>query len=159
MIFSEHQTFNLLHDATVATNATTATGYIDTRFHEVTTIVAFANAADATNADAGFTAFAIQGGDTTSSFSNIDGLIGTTNSTATSSQFVLPDNNNTSEPQAVVCAIRAPHPRYLRAVIQAADTSHDDVVCIAIGDRSQTPLYPNGVETPAASVNSAYKAV
>jgi len=98
---------------TQASNATTSTR-IDRLGFDYAVIEAIAPPAAATNSSAKFRVFAIYQADTTT-YSTADAVIaGTTNSTATTAQFVLNVHNNTSNPNIVRCAVDLrPCKRYL----------------------------------------------
>jgi hypothetical protein len=91
----------ILAPGTAATNATATVAVVDTKGWDYAKVKVQMAAATATNSSAKFITLELQEGDTTSSFSAITGATGTTNSTASSSQFVLPVNNNTSVGQAI----------------------------------------------------------
>jgi len=90
--------FSSNSQATVATNATASVGPFDIRGFGVVIASAIANPAVATNSSAKWAALDIRLGDTTS-YTNataVNGLVGTTNATASTSQFVLGVHNDTS---------------------------------------------------------------
>ena len=78
------------------------------------------NAATATNSSAKFTILAIQeSSDGTNNWTDISGFVGTTNSTATSSQFVLPAHNDTSNAQSILFGLDLRgHQRYIGVYLQ-----------------------------------------
>lgn len=85
----------LFGPATNATNAD-ATNYFDRKGFNYAVVEVAVPAATATNSSAKLQSLSLSEGDTTSSFANIDGFVGTTNSTAAATEFVLPVYNLTS---------------------------------------------------------------
>lgn len=114
--------------ATIATNATTASTEVDTLGFSYLTVRAFLPKASATDSSAKWTVLKLQEGDTTSSYSDVTGFTGTTNTTAAAGEFVLPVHNNTSVSQCVRMHIKlgGSRKRYLRLVAQAP-ASHGTV--------------------------------
>lgn len=83
--------------AVIATNATSATT-VDTLGADYARVDVLVNVASATNASAKWTALKLSHGKTThpSNHTNMVGAVGTTEATATSSQFVLGVHNDTA---------------------------------------------------------------
>lgn len=138
----------------VVTNATTNTT-IDTQGYEYADIVVAVEPADATNSDYKLTSLVFYDAPTTdvSNQTAIDGLTGTTNSTATSSQFVLPTNNDTSTPQTIRALIDlTDKERYIHVTLQGSSTAMNTVAVMANLSRAKeapTTAANKGVDTLA----------
>ena len=89
---------NFAQHAVVSTAATSATTVNTLGEGDYARVDVFHNVASATNASAKWTALKLSHGTTThpTNHTNIVGAVGTTNATATSSQFVLGVHNDTS---------------------------------------------------------------
>lgn len=90
--------FAVVAQATVATNATASVGPFDISSFGAVIVEAIHNPAAATNSSAKWAALSVLVGDTTtySEATAVNGLVGTTNTTASTSQFVLGVHNDTS---------------------------------------------------------------
>jgi len=123
--------------ATVATNATSAST-VDTLGFDFATVIFPNVVATATNASAKWTSLTVSHGTTTdaSNHTTISGLQGTTNTTASSTQFVLATSNNTSlgGMQPLFVDMRGKE-RILRFVKQAK-AAHSTTCGIAILERA-----------------------
>lgn len=98
----------------LATNAT-ASARIDAQGAHGALITIAHGPAAATNSDAKWAVLSIGVSDTTtfSTSNRVSGLVGTTNSTASTSQFVLPAHNNTSNPSVIKLHLNNPTGRYI----------------------------------------------
>ncbi|MCP4539814.1 MAG: hypothetical protein GY832_21965 [Chloroflexi bacterium] len=106
----------------IATNATSSS-YIDTLGFGALRIDISTIAATATNSSAQWTSMVVLEGTTTAIASGtaISSLTGTTNTTATTAQFVLPINNDTAAGQTVSIDIDTTDlQRYIHVKVQAA---------------------------------------
>jgi len=128
--------------ATVATNATSA-ATIDTLGFDFAHVIYVNVAATATNSTTKFSTFTVSHGTTTdaSNHTTISGLQGTTNSTASSTQFVLPNCIDTSLGCVTSCFVdlRAKE-RYLR-IVKQAPAAHSTVAGVCLLGRAieETP--------------------
>jgi hypothetical protein len=135
----------LVNPATVATNST-ASARVDLNdlgTPGVLILHAKAPVATATNASNKWTLLKFSAGDTTTFASSVtvSGLVGTTNTTAASGEFVLPGHNNTSLAQDIVITVRNPgrYGRYWFVQYQGT-TSFNTVTIDAIGaDSTEAP--------------------
>jgi hypothetical protein len=125
----------------VATNATSATT-VDTSGWEYARIDVLHNVASATNASAKWTALKLQHGTTTdaTNHTNIVGAVGTTNSTATSSQFVLGVHNDTAVGGVTSFFVNcAKYEKILRIEKQAAASYHSTANIITLSRGASMP--------------------
>jgi hypothetical protein len=126
----------LLGPATVATNAT-GSNYFDRRGFNYARVDVTLPPATATNSSAKFIALALSEGDTTSSFSAFGNFTGTTNSTAASTEFVLPVQNNTSVGAVHSFFINLPpRKRYIKVAL-TPPASHTTVYAQVILSRAE----------------------
>ena len=144
------KTATFLAPGTVATNAT-ASQRVDTLGYaraRVTILLPAATATDSTNK---LSALALNAGDSTTyaATNDISGYVGTTNSTATSGTFVIPNYTNTSTGGRYVLDLpMPPNGRYLFLRYQAA-ASHSNVAAICQlynGDQSPDTATEAGVD-------------
>ena len=125
---------------TIATNATATATIIDSLRWDQVDVYASLPAAAATNSSAKWAVLQLSAGDTTaiSQATAIVGLIGTTNTTAATNQFVIVAHNDTSNPQItrLSCDKRYTPQRYLFLTWQAP-ASHVTVHAEAILSRGK----------------------
>jgi hypothetical protein len=138
-----HET--LINPATAATNATAASLALDTAAYgggaNYAKITIAHSAATATNSSAKWAVLKLQAGNTTSSYSDVAGFIGTTNATADVGEFVLPVHNDTAKAATIEFCVdlRAVNKRYLR-LVYTPPAGHNTVYGCAQLDRlNQTP--------------------
>ena len=125
----------------VATDATSATT-IDTSGFEYARIDVIHNVASATNASAKWTKLKLQHGKTThpTNHTNIVGAVGTTEATATSSEFVLGVHNNTSNGGVTSFFINcAKYEKILRIEKQASASYHSTANIITLSRAAAMP--------------------
>lgn len=137
---------------TIATNATSSAS-VDTRGYEHARVLVLHNKAAATNSSAKWTSLQL-GQATTTHISNataISGATGTTNATASSTEFVLPAHNDNANPCVIAFEVPlANKERYLHVKAQAAK-DYNTVSYVAILSRGKTS--PNtDAESGAAKV-------
>lgn len=121
----------ILAAQTAATNATaSARCDLGTLQPGQVVVQVYHTPATATNSSAKFGALDVRIGNTTtySEATAVSGLSGTTNSTAGSTQFVIPVHNNTSDAQCIRLSVNRPgdRGRYLFITFQAA-ASHQTI--------------------------------
>lgn len=126
---------------TIATNATASAAVVlDTLGWDRADILIGLPVATATNSSAKFAALQVTAGDTTAYTSStaVAGLVGTTNSTAATNQFVIAAQNDTSNPQVTRLVVDKGYTpeRYLFVVWQGA-ASHNTVSANAILSRGK----------------------
>lgn len=125
----------------VATNATSATT-VDTSGFEYARIDVIHNVASATNASAKWTTLKLQHGKTThpTNHTNIVGAVGTTEATATSSQFVLGVHNDTALGGVTSFFINcAKYEKILRIEKHAAASYHSTANIITLSRAASMP--------------------
>ncbi len=123
-------------EATIATNATASYGPFDISGYGHVVISAIHPPAVATNSSAKWAALAVYVGDTTdyTSATAVNGLVGTTNSTASTSQFVLGVHNNTTYASITKLSISNNKHKYAFVQAQPAGATNYrrvDLVCEA----------------------------
>ena len=123
--------------ATIATNATSATT-IDTLGFDYVVIDVIHNPATNTSSSAKWTALKLMHGTTTdaTNHTNISGAVGTTNSTASSSQFVLPEHNNTTNGGVVRFFVNLGDKERILRIEKHAAASHATTCNIALLGRA-----------------------
>lgn len=125
---------------TVSTSATT-TASVDTAVlggASTLQLLIASPPATATNASARWSVLRLESSNDLSTWSTVPGCDGTTNATATSTQFVLPTWNNTAVGQTVrfevpYCGV---YGRYFRLVFQPPNTNYHTVAAIALIGRT-----------------------
>lgn len=125
----------------VATDATSATT-VDTLGFDYARIDVVINVASATNASAKWTACKLMHGTTThvSNHTNVVGAVGTTNATATSSQFVLGVHNDTAIGGVTSFFVDCrKYERILRIEKQAAASYHSTANMITLSRAHNMP--------------------
>lgn len=121
--------YQLLNPGTISTSATSASNIIDRRSYNYANLVVAHQPATATNSSAQWASLKLQHSDSTAatSFVDVTGFTGTTNTTAAAGQFVLPVHNDTANTSRITFRIDLrPLRRYLRTV-QQAGASHNTV--------------------------------
>ena len=125
------KTVSFLAPGTVASNAT-ATQRVDTLGYKRARVTILLPAATATDSTNKLSALALNAGNSTTyaSTNDITGYVGTTNTTATSGTFVIPNYTNTSNGGRYVLDVAIPpNGRYLFLRYQAA-ASHSTIAAI-----------------------------
>ncbi|MCH8851204.1 MAG: hypothetical protein IID41_00965 [Planctomycetes bacterium] len=117
----------VFQQATVATGATSATT-IDTRGERYCSIYVTHQAATAVNSSAKWTALKLSHGTTThvSNHTDVTGAVGTTEATATSSQFVLPVHNDTTDSSVVLFNVDLGKLERILRIEKQATASHSN---------------------------------
>ena len=92
------------------------------------------------------------GTSSTGPWTNISGLVGTTNSTAASGEFVIPGHSVTNQPFLINLGC-VPPARWLRVTYDAPSTTYDDIVVIA---RLQQLNESANSTTEAGSIANVY---
>lgn len=135
MIAGQRETASVLttHPQTVATNATT-TVLFDAQGANDVSFVIVGDVASSTNGYK-LTVLNVVEGDTTvlSNATSITGGDGTTNSTATTSQFVIPTVANTSVANTIKLNVPTHgKKRYIGVALRSPDTTHDNYTVVAL---------------------------
>ena len=110
MIHAQNTKFVLLDDAAtgIASNATSSSTYVvDTRGYDFASVYIQKLAATDTNVSAKWITLQVLEGSTTdlTNCTAVNGTIGTTNATATATQFVLPGDNTTADDEVITLHI------------------------------------------------------
>ena len=160
MIDSQNQKTIVFGTLGVISSAATSNHFVDTwdangyPFDHVK-ITAATAVATATNSSATWTSMVLNEATVTnvSSATAIDGGTGTTNTTATSAQFVLPKYNDTSVKQLVAFHVDlTAKERYLHLTVQASSAAY--ISCCFVAELSRGQIAPNtaALRGAAASV-------
>lgn len=141
--------------ASAATNATASAGPFDVQGFDSINIKCIHPAATATNASAKWSAIEVLGGDTTTfaSATAVSGLVGTTNSTASTSQFVLGVWNDTSFASVTKLNVSGNKHRYYFVKWQAPTSYNTVSFVVDAFNGAQTPN--TAAEAGAAAIASA----
>lgn len=158
MLHSQNNKFVVLKAAgTIATNATN-TAYFDARGWHYATIRCVMPVATATNSSAKWGVLKLrESDDTTTTVTAISGFIGTTNSTAvstgTAQEFVIPAQNDTSNPQEVIFGLDLRSRKRYISVESQGGASHNTICILAQlsrGVESANTLAERGANVGAA---------
>lgn len=124
----------VLAQATVATNATASAGPFDLQGFGAAVVKAVHPPAAATNSSAKWAALDVRVGDTTtySAATVVPGLSGTTNSTASTSQFVLGVHNDTSYASVTRMSVDALRHRYVFVTYQTPGATNYNVPAFVV---------------------------
>lgn len=138
----QHVETAVLQLGTVATNATSAT-VIDTQGKGAWAVVdAIHNVASNTSASAKWTSLLLQHGTTTdpTNHTAISNMTGTTESTATTAQFVLGEHNDTTNASITRFYVNlTDKERYLRVLRQSSASYHSTATTVTFYRKSVSP--------------------
>lgn len=146
-----------LAQATVATNATASVGPFDMQGFGHCTIDAIHNPAAATDSSAKWAALDVLVGDTTtfSEATVVPGLSGTTNSTASASQFVLGVHNDTTYAAITRLAITGLRHRYVFIRRQVPGATNYNVPAFIVNGYHRTEAPSSASEANVGALASA----
>jgi len=146
-----------LAQATVATNATASVGPFDMQGYDHVTIDAIHNPAAATDSSAKWAALSVLVGDTTtySEATTVPGLSGTTNATASTSQFVLGVHNDTSFASITRMSIAGLRHRYVFINRQVPGATNYNVPAFVVNGYHAAQAPSSASEANCAAIASA----
>jgi len=143
--------------ATVATNATASAGPFDIAGFDSVQIKCIHQAATATNASVKWAALDVRVGNSTT-YANataVNGLVGTTNSTASTSQFVLGVHNNTSFGSVTRLNLHKNKHAYAFITYQTPATTNYNIPAFVVDAFSPAQTPNTASESGAAAIASA----
>jgi len=147
----------VLAQATVATNATASVGPFDVGGYGCVVAKAIHPPAAATNSSAKWAALQLLVGDTTtfSEATAVNGLVGTTNTTASTSQFVLGVHNNTSYASNTRLSLDGNRHRYVFLSYQTPGATNYNVPAFVVEAYSAAQGISSASEAGCAAIASS----